>query len=66
LGSVYNQTCTDLGSAFAQARNIHYRTRSILHTAHRNHRSTVVDCLNESVGQIARRLVINKAHRMVS
>jgi hypothetical protein len=47
LRSVYNQTCTNLDSALAQARNIHDRTRSVLHTAHRNHRSTLINCLNE-------------------
>ena len=53
LRSVYNQTCTNLDNALAQARNIHYRTRSVLHTAHRNDRSTLINCLNECIGQIA-------------
>ena len=64
LRSVYNQTCTNLDGALAQARNIHYRPRRVLHTAHRNHGSVLVNCLDECIGQIARRLVINKAHRM--
>src|ERR1700757_5359864 len=65
LCGVYDQTCPDLDSALMQARNIHYCTRSVLHTAHRDHRSILINGLNEYIGQITRRLVINKAHGMV-